>query len=251
MRISERKLTPDAIIEARGITAGYVPDLPILRGVSIRALPGQVTLIIGPNGAGKSTLIKVIAGLVPVSSGNVICEGQDITGIRPDRLSAHSIAYVPQNDNIFRTLTIRQNLDLAIQRSDVNAPTILEETFAQFPALADKQADKAGSLSGGQRQFLAIAMALAAKPKVLLMDEPSAGLSPRAAQEVLEHARALTATGVSVLLVEQNVNQAMRLSDHCYIVAEGRNQIDGPARDLLNDTVVGEIYLGGKRVTAS
>ena len=241
----------ETVLEASDVVAGYVPDLPILRGVSMRALAGQITLIIGPNGAGKSTLIKAIAGLVPVSSGKITFEGKDITGLRTDRLARHGVAYVPQNDNIFRSLTIRQNLDLALRRGDVDAPAVLDRLFTQFPALAAKQKDKAGSLSGGQRQFLAIAMALAAEPRLILMDEPSAGLSPKAAQEVLEHARTLTTKGVSILLVEQNVNQAMRLSDHCYILAEGRNQIDGPASDLLSNDVVGEIYLGGKRVKAS
>jgi len=238
-------------LEARGVTAGYVPDLPILRAVSIRARTGQVTLIIGPNGAGKSTFIKAIAGLVPVSAGTITSSGTDITGLRTDRLAAHGIAYVPQTDNIFRSLTIRQNLDLALRRAAVDAPAMLDRLFAQFPALAAKQRDKAGALSGGQRQFLAIAMALAAAPRIVLMDEPSAGLSPKAAQEVLEHTRTLTASGVTVLLVEQNVKQALRLSDHCFILAEGRNQIDGPADALMGDSVVAQIYLGGKRVPAS
>lgn len=241
----------EPVLQISALTAGYVPDLPILREVTMHAAQGQVTLIIGPNGAGKSTLIKAIAGLVPITAGRLICEGDDITGLRPDRLASRGIAYVPQNDNIFRSLTIRQNLDLALRRANVDVPVVLDRLMQQFPALADKLKDKAGSLSGGQRQFLAIAMALAAEPRLILMDEPSAGLSPKAAQEVLEHARTLTTGGVSILLVEQNVNQAMRLADHCYILAEGRNQIDGPAEELLNNSVVGDIYLGGKRVRAS
>ncbi len=241
----------EVVLEARELTAGYVPDLPILRGVSMRAMRGQITLIIGPNGAGKSTLIKAIAGLVQIGAGTVRFEGTDITGLRTDRLASRGIAYVPQNDNVFRSLTIRQNLDLALRRSKVDASVVLKQIFNQFHTLAVKQKDKAGSLSGGQRQFLAIAMALAAEPRLILMDEPSAGLSPKAAQEVLEHTRALASSGVSILLVEQNVNQAMRLSDHCYVLAEGRNQIDGPADDLRNDNVVGEIYLGGRRVRHS
>ena len=241
----------EVVLEARDLTAGYVPDLPILRGVSMQAVRGQITLIIGPNGAGKSTLIKAIAGLVPISTGHVKFEGGDITGLRTDRLASRGIAYVPQNGNIFCSLTIRQSLELALRRAEVDASAVLDRLFQQFPALAVKQKDKAGSLSGGQRQFLAIAMALAAEPRLILMDEPSAGLSPKAAQEVLEHARTLAASGVSILLVEQNVNQAMRLSDHCYILAEGRNQIDGRADDLLNDKVVEEIYLGGRRVKSA
>ena len=238
---------PDPILTAEAVTAGYVPDLPILKNVSLAARAGQITLIIGPNGAGKSTLIKAVAGLVHINSGRILVAGREITGQSADRLASNGIAYVPQNNNIFRSLTIEQNLTLAARRAPAQTGVPLESLYAQFPALADKRRDKAGTLSGGQRQFLAIAMALAAAPRLILMDEPSAGLSPKAAQEVLEHARTLTAEGVSILLVEQNVNQAMRLADHCYIFAEGRNQLDGPAAELLNDPVVGEIYLGGRR----
>jgi len=240
----------ELILQVSDVTAGYVPDLPILRDVALTAQAGQITLIIGPNGAGKSTLIKAIAGLIPVSGGKITFDGNDITGIRTDQISERGIAYVPQTDNIFRGLTIRQNLDLALRRAG-DATAALARLFEQFPALADKHRDKAGTLSGGQRQFLAIAMALASSPRLILMDEPSAGLSPKAAQEVLEHARALTADGVSILLVEQNVKQALRLADHCFILAEGRNQVDGAALELLNDKVVGEIYLGGRRVGAA
>jgi len=233
---------------AKDIVAGYVPDLPILKSVSLTAETARVTVIIGPNGAGKSTLIKAIAGLVPVSSGTVSLHGQEITNPRPDRMGALGVAYVPQSDNIFRSLTIRQNLDLVLRNAGKEAAARRDALLAQFPALADKQAEKAGALSGGQRQFLAVAMALAINPSVILMDEPSAGLSPKAAQEVLEYTRALTENGVTILLVEQNVKQALRLADQCYILADGRNQVDGAAQDLLNDPVVGQIYLGGKRV---
>ncbi|MGJ8603386.1 MAG: ABC transporter ATP-binding protein [Marivita sp.] len=236
---------------AKDIVAGYVPDLPILKGVSLSAETAKVTVIIGPNGAGKSTLIKAIAGLVPVLSGTVQLNGTDITNPRPDRMGGLGVAYVPQSDNIFRSLTIRQNLDLVLRNAGKDAGSRRDALFAQFPALADKQSDKAGALSGGQRQFLAVAMALAINPKVILMDEPSAGLSPKAAQEVLEYAKSLTEKGVTILLVEQNVKQALRMADHCYILADGHNQVDGAAQDLLDDPVVGQIYLGGKRVTAA
>lgn len=233
---------------AQGITAGYVPDLPILKEVSVTARAGQVTVIIGPNGAGKSTLIKAIAGLVPVSAGAVTLGGAEITNPRPDTLGVRGLAYVPQSDNIFRSLTIRENLDLVLRRAGRARASRRETLFAQFPPLAQKQHEKAGALSGGQRQFLAVAMALAIEPSVILMDEPSAGLSPRAAQEVLAHVRGLTEDGVTILLVEQNVKQALRMADHCYILADGRNQVDGPARALMDDPVVGQIYLGGKRM---
>ncbi len=237
----------ETLLCATDIVAGYVKDLPILNRVTIAVEKASLTLIIGPNGAGKSTLIKAIAGVVPVSSGRITLAGGDITGIRPDQMARHGIAYVPQSDNIFRTLSIRQNLELVLRNTPGGAGRI-SDLFARFPALADKQGEKAGTLSGGQRQMLAVAMALAVGPTLILMDEPSAGLSPKAAQQVLQMARDLTKQGVTILLVEQNVNQAMRLADHCYILAEGRNQHDAAAAVLLDDPIVGEIYLGGKRV---
>ena len=240
----------EILLRATDIVAGYVKDLPILKKVNIEVKKASLTLIIGPNGAGKSTFIKAIAGVVPVTSGQISLSGQNITGIRPDQMAQHSIAYVPQSDNIFRALTIRQNLELVLRKSK-NGPARIAEMFTRIPPLAGKQAEKAGTLSGGQRQMLAVAMALAVDPLLILMDEPSAGLSPKAAQEVLQLARDLTSQGVTILLVEQNVKQAMRLADHCYILAEGRNQHDADASILLDDPIVGEIYLGGKRTNVS
>ena len=240
----------DIALNMQSVTAGYVPNLPILHDVSIQLVRGTVTVIIGPNGAGKSTLVKAVAGLLPVSSGTILQGVDDITNIRPDQMAAHGIAYVPQSDNIFRSLTILQNLDLALRREKVDKAARRTELLMQFPVLADKLTEKAGALSGGQRQFLAIAMALATRPQLILMDEPSAGLAPKAAEEVLEMVRALTETGATILLVEQNVNQALRVADQCYILAEGRNQIDGKATDLLGNSVVADIYLGGKRMRA-
>lgn len=237
----------DALLWVQGLTAGYVKGLPILRDVSIRAARGALTAIIGPNGAGKSTLIKAIAGLAGVSAGRVLLAGEDITGLRPDQMSARNLSYVPQTDNVFRSLSVRQNLELALGGRDAAAAARIAELFERFPALADKQGFKAATLSGGQRQFLAIAMALATRPHLILMDEPSAGLSPKATEEVLDDVRALTRSGVTVLLVEQNVKQALRRADHCYVLAEGRNQIDGDAQEMLQGSELGRIYLGQQR----
>lgn len=250
MPIWGRRSMTEPILTVERITAGYVPDLPILRDLSISVAPASVTVLIGPNGAGKSTLIKAIAGLVPVSAGRVIHAGRDITNIRPHSMADHAMAYVPQTDNIFRSLTIEENLELTLRRAGADRKRRLARLYEMFPPLAQKRGEKAGSLSGGQRQFLAVANALAVEPRLILMDEPSAGLSPKAAQEVLGMARDLTREGVTILLVEQNVNQALRLADHCYILAEGRNQVDGKAADLLEDQIVADIYLGGKRVRA-
>lgn len=251
MHIWEPRQVTENILEIEKVTAGYVKGLPIIHDVCLELARGSVTVIIGPNGAGKSTLIKAVAGLVPVSSGTISLAGRDITGIAPHEMAKHSIAYVPQSDNVFKTLTIIKNLELVLRNSKENRGGRLEEIFTQFPVLREKQTEKAGSLSGGQRQILAVAMALCNRPEIILMDEPSAGLSPKATQEVLEFARSITAQGVSILLVEQNVNQALRLSDHCYILAEGRNQLNGPAIELVEDPIVGQIYLGGKRVVAT
>jgi ABC-type branched-subunit amino acid transport system ATPase component len=237
---------PDTVLTVDAVTAGYVRDLPILRDVSMKVERAKLTVIIGPNGAGKSTLIKAVVGLLSISKGTVKAEGKDITGLSPDRMSDAGISYVPQTDNVFRTLKIQQNLDLALQKQ-ANAAEKLAELYDRFPVLADKRREKAGSLSGGQRQFLAVAMALAANPSLILMDEPSAGLSPKAAEEVLDHVKQLTGQGVTILLVEQNVKQALKRADHCYVLAEGRNQIDGPAAELLGDPALGRIYLGGER----
>ena len=241
----------DCALQAIGITAGYLPDLPILKGVSLKAARAKVTVIIGPNGAGKSTLIKAVAGLVKVSDGRVLLEGQDITNPRPELMGARGVAYVPQSDNIFRSLTIRQNLELVLRRSGSERAARLEALFQQFPAAGGKaQSEKLELFLAGSVSSLAVAMALAINPSVILMDEPSAGLSPKSAQEVLEHAKSLTEKGVTIVLVEQNVKQALRLADHCYIFADGLNQLDGPAADLLDDPIVGQIYLGGKRVAS-
>jgi len=242
---------PDIVLKTEKIVAGYVKGLPILHEISISLPRASITVIIGPNGAGKSTLIKAIAGLVPITTGQVFCGTKDITGIRPDQMGTVGIAYVPQTDNIFRSLTIAQNLDLVLRQAGNAADQLRQKLYAQYPTLADKQNDKAGALSGGQRQMLAVAMALAINPEIILMDEPSAGLSPKAAGDVLQLARDLTQTGISILLIEQNVNQALKLADHCYILAEGRHQIDGNAKDLLNDPIVAQIYLGGKRPGAA
>ncbi len=235
------------VLTISGLEAGYTKDLPILRGITLTLKERSLTTIIGPNGAGKSTLIKAIAGIVPVSEGTIMLNGRDIVGIRPDQIGELGLAYVPQSDNVFRSLTIAQNLLLTLRRSP-DRKRRLAQLYDLFPTLAEKRNERAGSMSGGQRQMLAVAMALALEPRVVLMDEPSAGLSPKIAQEVLAHARQLTREGVSILLVEQNVKQALAVSDYCYVLAEGRNQVDGAAADILADPVVGEIYLGGRRL---
>ena len=232
-------------LQVRGLVAGYARDLPILHGVDLRVPAGTMAAIIGPNGAGKSTLIKAIAGLVPVSGGTVALDGAEITGTRPDRLGALGLAYVPQTDNIFRTLTVAENLALALRRVPDRAAR-LGELHALFPPLAQKARDRAGALSGGQRQMLAVAMALATRPRAVLMDEPSAGLAPKVVAEVLDLARSLTAQGTTVVLVEQNVREALRVADHVWVLAEGENRLDGPAAELRDSPALTAAFLGGR-----
>ncbi|MFK8078902.1 MAG: ABC transporter ATP-binding protein [Granulosicoccus sp.] len=229
------------------LSAGYVRGMPIIQDVCVTANTAEIVCIVGPNGAGKSTLLKSIAGLLRIESGR-ICFGESvITGIRPDTLSQSGVAFVPQLDNIFRSMTIEQNLLLAARRCRGNKSARMHAMKQTFPVLDDKFKSRAGSLSGGQRQLLAIAMALIAEPSLLLLDEPSAGLSPKAAVDVLGMLKAIAGSGVTILMVEQNVKAALRVSDRAYVLAEGRNQHEGDARALLDDPVLGEIYLGASR----
>ncbi len=240
------------VLEAQDVIAGYVSDLPILHGVSIHVDAGEVVSIIGPNGAGKSTLVKAVAGLVRVSAGNVRLDGRDITGVAAHKLAAEGVGYVPQTGNVFATLTVRENLVMGgapLARAD--ALGRIEEISAVYPILKDRMGDKAGALSGGQRQILAVARALLPKPRLMLLDEPTASLSPMAAGELFDVVRALAEDGAAVLMVEQSAKAALRVSDRGYVLAEGQNRIEGPAADLLADEGIGEIFLGFRREAAS
>lgn len=234
-------------LQVEGVVAGYRPGLPIIFDVGVAADHGEVVTIIGPNGAGKSTLLKAIAGLVVVEAGTLRLGTHDLRGVRPDRIGKLGMAFVPQTANIFTTLSIHQNLALAARRCEEHRRGRIEAMLELFPALAERQGLRAGSLSGGQRQMLAIAMALIAEPRIILMDEPTAGLSPKASQEVLALITRIAAEGVAVLLVEQNARMALGISDRAYVMADGRNQLDGPADRILQDPAVAEIYLGGRR----
>ncbi len=234
-------------LTASGIVAGYRPDLPILHGVSVHVDAGEVMTIIGPNGAGKSTLIKAIAGLVTVSAGTVEIDGEDRTGTPAHLLAGAGVAYVPQTGNVFTTLTIRENLIVggaALAKAEALAR--IDEIFTQYPMLAAKRAEKARVLSGGERQILAIARALLTSPRIILLDEPTAGLSPMAAAELFDLVRGLVADGAAVLMVEQNAKAALKMSDRAYVLAEGENRIDGVASDLLENDEIGRIFLGAR-----
>ncbi len=235
------------ILAASAIVGGYRPGLPILHGVSIDVAAGEVVTIIGPNGAGKSTLIKAIAGFVQVTEGRVTLDGTAITHQPAHALIAHGVAFVPQRENVFTSLTIHENLRIGGYALIGGLEDRIEQAYAMFPILAERRRDKAAVLSGGERQMLAIARALLPAPRVLMLDEPTAGLAPRVAGEVLDRIRSLASDGVAVLMVEQNARAALTRSDRGYVLAEGRNRATGAASDLLSDPGLGETFLGGRR----
>ncbi|MDO9525490.1 MAG: ABC transporter ATP-binding protein [Gemmobacter sp.] len=234
-----------ALLSVSGLTAGYRPDLPIISDLSLTVAAGEMVTIIGPNGAGKSTLIKAIAGLLPISSGTVMLEQRSLVGLSPHLLSGFGMAYVPQSDNIFSSLTVDENLRLgALPLPRAKARAQIKAAYDRFPDLVKFKAARAGNLSGGQRQMLAVARALLTSPALVMLDEPSAGLAPKMVEEVFVHLTALVKSGVAVLMVEQNAKAAMRISDRTYVLAEGRNRLDGQSSKLLDDPEVAQIYLG-------
>jgi ABC-type branched-subunit amino acid transport system ATPase component len=241
--VSESATRP--VLEVSSVIAGYRPDLPILHGVSVHVYRGEIVTIIGPNGAGKSTLIKAIAGLVKVSSGSVVLDKQDITELPPHQLPGAGVGYVAQTRNVFTSLSIYENLVMGgatLPRRVANER--IEEVLAMYPFLDERRSAKAGVLSGGQRQTLAVARVLLTQPRLILLDEPTAGLSPRAAAELFNVIRQLADNDVAILMVEQNAKAALRQSDRGYVLVEGQNRIDGPAQALLDDEQIGEIFLG-------
>ena len=237
-----------ALLRAEGVVAGYRPDSPILHGVSAEVHRGEVVTIIGPNGAGKSTLVKAIAGLVAVSAGTVRLAGREITNTPAHRLPARGVAYVPQTDNVFGTLTVHETLRVGAAPLPRRAAAARFDTaYAAFPVLGERRDRKARVLSGGQRQMLALARALVPEPELILLDEPTAGLAPRVAAEVLDLVRGLAARGVAVLMVEQNARAALGVSDRGYVLVEGRNRLEGEAAELAANADLGAVFLGRRR----
>jgi ABC-type branched-subunit amino acid transport system ATPase component len=225
-------------------TAGY-GEMNILNEVSVFLEEGEIVSLIGPNGAGKSTLMKTIFGLLKPRQGKINFNHIDCTGWDPDQIVKLGMCYVPQTENVFQSLTVRENMEMgAFIRKDDFSDRIAE-IFNLFPDLRTFKDKKAGDLSGGQRQMVAMGRALMLDPKLLLLDEPSAGLSPKLVQMIFEKIREINAIGVSILMVEQNAKQALALSNRGYVLATGRNQIEGAGKDLLNDPEVARLYLGG------
>jgi ABC-type branched-subunit amino acid transport system ATPase component len=233
-----------ALLRADALVAGYFPGVNILNGADLYCREGELVGIIGPNGAGKSTLLKALFGLVRPTTGSITLRGEDITGLRPNRLVGKGVGFVPQTNNVFPSLTIAENLQMGLYQ----APKRFAERFAfvtdLFPALGQRRAQRAGSLSGGERQMVAMGRALMMEPSVLLLDEPSAGLSPAMQDEVFLRTRQINRAGVSVVMVEQNARRCLQICDRGYVLDQGRNAYTGTGRELADDPKVIQLYLG-------
>jgi len=241
-----------AVLAVDRLVAGYEQGVPILRGATIAVNVGEIVALLGPNGAGKSTLVKAIAGLVPVFAGSVRFDGQEITTVPAHALVWRGLAFAPQTENVFTAMTIEENLQLS---GHVLAKAArmrqIEAMYMFFPDLARQRRLAAGRLSGGQRQMLAIARALMIEPKLLMLDEPSAGLSPKLVAAVFGKLGEIRGSGVTILLVEQNARAALALSDRAYVLAEGQNRHEGAAAALGSDPEVARLYLGGMAAVRS
>lgn len=233
-----------AVLLADNVVAGYVPGVNILNGCDLYVQPGELVGIIGPNGAGKSTLLKAMFGLVEVRSGKVVLHDQDITNLKAHSLVRKGVGYVPQTNNVFPSLTIEENLEMGVFQT----PKKFRERFTVvadlFPALADRRKQRTGSLSGGERQMVAMARALMMEPSVLFLDEPSAGLSPALQDDVFIRARQINRTGVSIVMVEQNARRCLQICDRGYVLDQGRNAYTATGEELISDPKVIELYLG-------
>lgn len=245
---TEVRLVQAPLLAVSHLCASYVQGMPIVHDISVVVAPGEVVTLIGPNGAGKSTFLKAIAGLLLVERGEVYLAQQRITGLPTHALTSRGVGFVPQSGNIFPALSIEDNLiagGFTLRRSIMRER--VQRAFAQFPALAARRSAIANVLSGGQRQMLAIARALMTDPKLIMLDEPTAGLAPMLVHEVLDELRRLAQTGVAVLMVEQNAKAALRMSDRAYVLVEGNNHLSGTAAELLNDPAVGQAFLGSRK----
>ena len=232
------------VLEAREVVSGY-GEVEILHEVSIRVEEEEIVTIIGPNGAGKSTLLKTVFGLLPCKRGRVVFDGEDVTGQSPQAMVRKGMSYVPQSDNVFPTLTVQENLEMgAFIRRDNYRPK-MEEVLALFPDVMERRHTRAGKLSGGQRQMLALARALMLEPRILLLDEPSASLAPNMVELVFAKILDINRSGVAIIMVEQNARESLKLSHRGYVLAMGQNRLEGSGESLLNNEEMGKAYLGG------
>jgi ABC-type branched-subunit amino acid transport system ATPase component len=236
------------LLEVKNVVAGYLRGVNVLRGVNLHVEQGELVCLIGPNGAGKSTVLRTISGLLKPSQGEIIFDGDNIAGLRPDLILRRGIAQVPQGHSSFPAMTVHENLLMgAYSVSDRSARRrSLEQVYEMFGMLAERREAKAGNLSGGQQKVLEIGRALMINPRLMLFDEPSLGLAPKMAQMVFQTIKQLqNEAGITVLMVEQNAKSGLAISDRAYVLELGRDRLDGPAQALLNDPKVAQLYLGG------
>jgi ABC-type branched-subunit amino acid transport system ATPase component len=239
------------LLEVENVEAGY-GDALVLRGVSLAASPAELVAIIGPNGAGKSTLLKVVYGLLRPRAGAIRYEGDDVTGLPAEQLTRLGLNYVPQVGNVFPSLSIAENLQVGcVSLPRGERRRALDDLYKQFPLLGERRRQRAGTLSGGQRKLLAIARALVTRPRALLLDEPSAGLSPQAVELVFAQLAEINERGIAIVMVEQNARRALALADRGYVFDMGRNAYEGAGNALLHDPKIAELYLGGSRTASS
>ncbi|MGD2127587.1 MAG: ABC transporter ATP-binding protein [Desulfobacteraceae bacterium] len=232
------------MLKAEEITAGYTA-VDILHSVNMKINAGEVVSIIGPNGAGKSTLLKSIFGILVPRQGRISLKDEDITGLKPNRIARKGISYVPQVDNVFPSLTIQENLDMGAFIRNDDYSQRMEEVFDLFPVMRERKKQRAGQLSGGQRQMVAMGRALMLDPEILLLDEPSAGLAPLLVADIFEKIKEINATGVAIIIVEQNAREALKMAHHGYVLAMGRNVLDDKGEALLANEEIARLYLGG------
>lgn len=234
----------DAVVEVETVTAGYLPGVNILNACSLVARQGELIGIIGPNGAGKSTLLKAIFGLVKVRDGSIRLQGEEITNLKANKLVAKGVGFVPQTNNVFPSLTIQENLEMGMYQRPKGVKERLEFVTEIFPELGKRLGQRAGSLSGGERQMVAMSRALMMGPHVMLLDEPSAGLSPVRQDEAFLRVKEINRAGVTTIMVEQNARRCLQICDRGYVLDQGRDAYTGTGRDLLNDPKVIGLYLG-------
>lgn len=238
----------EPLLEVEDVYAGYVKDLDILQGVNFKIYPGELVAVIGPNGAGKSTLAKTIFGLLSPHRGRITFTGENIAGLKSDRIVERGMCYVPQIANVFPSLSVEENLEMGAFIRNISLQPLKDKIFASFPVLAKRRRQRAGTLSGGERQMLAMGKALMLEPSLLLLDEPSAALSPILVNNVFEQIKQINQTGTAIVLVEQNARKALEMSDRGYVLEAGRDRFSGPGIELLNDPKVGELYLGASKL---
>ncbi len=242
--MNDSPATQSPLLVAEDLVAGYVPEVDILNGVSIEVREGEIVTVIGPNGAGKSTLIKTVFGLLKPRRGRVLFRGEEIGGDKPHTITRKGLSYVPQLDNVFQSLTVEENLQMgALDQS--HAQERIDHMYSLFPRLGERTRQTAGTMSGGERQMVAMARALMPEPQVLLLDEPSAGLAPAFVDAIFEKVGEINKTGVTIVMVEQNARRALAMSDRGYVLDVGSNRFEGGGTELLEDTKVAELYLGG------